>query len=526
MSSSPMSSSPALPSEKHVPDDVIPAGTLPPLKERQLPEPVSLARMIGPSIILAGLALGSGEYILWPLITLKSGFVFFWACILAVLMQYFLNMEIMRWTLATGESAVAGFVRLSRAWAGVFLLLNILPWMIPGWAKGAAQIFSWLIWSPQFDAEGKLLAGPYEMPIAIFGLFLCGFILTAGPVVYETVEKVQTALVALIVVSVIVIAAALLIQRPDAIIAQWQGIVTLGAPQFFPQTDATLTAVTILGALAFAGAGGTMNLAQSNYIKEKGYGMGHHLGRITSPLTGKEEPITEVGYHFPHDEANLGRWRAWWRGAALEHFVSFLCTCLICLFLLTLISYIVFYDANGKPTVDPANYREGIGFVWPEAEAIARLVGTPFKYLFLVMGIALLFTTEFGVLDAASRISTDLVKITWLRDNPRWSEARLYFFFLWGEIILGSGILMLEWFQVNTGAGVLLVTAAAMNGVVMFLYSMILAYRNWVGLPPALRIPLWRLAILLATVVFFGAFSCWAAWDLIGRAASLAGGSP
>jgi hypothetical protein len=501
--------------EKLIPDDLIPAGTLPPLKERELPEPVSLAKMIGPSIILAGLALGSGEFILWPLITLKSGFVFFWACILAVVMQYFLNMEIMRWTLATGESAVAGFVRLARTWAWVFLVLNVLPWMIPGWAKGAAQIFSWLIWAPQFDAAGKLLSGPYDTALAIAGMLLCGLILTAGPVVYETVEKVQSALVALIVVSVIVIAAALVVQRPDALTAQWQGIVTLGAPQFFPATDDTLTSMMILGALAFAGAGGTMNLAQSNYIKEKGYGMGSHLGRITSPLTGKEEPITEIGYHFPHSEGNLSRWRAWWRGAGVEHFLSFLCTCLICLFLLTLISYIVFYDASGKPTVDPTNYREGIGFVLPEADVIARLIGTPAKYLFLIMGIAILFTTEFGVLDAASRISTDLVKITWLRDNPRWSEARLYFYFLWGEILLGSGILLLEGVGLNTGARALLVTTAAMNGAVMFLYSMVLVYRNRFGLPPALRIPLWRLAILLATVGFFGAFTVWAAWDLV-----------
>ncbi len=512
-----MASPDQLPPEKLIPDDVIPAGTLPPLRQRELPEPVSLAKMIGPSIILAGLALGSGEFILWPLITLKSGFVFFWACILAVVMQYFLNMEIMRWTLATGESAVAGFVRLSRTWAWVFLALNVLPWMIPGWAKGAAQILSWLIWSPQFDDAGKLLPGPYDTPLAVAGMFLCGIILTAGPVVYETVEKVQTALVALIVVCVIVIAAALLVQRPDALTVQWTGIVTLGAPQFFPTTDDTLTSMMILGALAFAGAGGTMNLAQSNYIKEKGYGMGSHLGRITSPLTGKEEPITEIGYHFAHHGLNMVRWRAWWQRAGLEHFVSFLCTCLGCLFLLTLISYIVFYDANGSPTVDPAQYREGIAFVWPEAEAIARLVGTPAKYLFLIMGVAILFTTEFGVLDAASRISTDLVKITWLRHNPRWSEARLYFLFLWGEILLGSGILLLEGKGLNTGAGALLVTTAAMNGAVMFLYSMVLVYRNRFGLPAAVRIPLWRLAILLATVAFFGAFTLWAAWDMAQR---------
>ena len=42
--------------------------------------------------------------------------------------------------------------------------------------------------------------------------------------------------------------------------------------------------VSFVLVLSFAGAGGTMNLSQSNYIKDKGYGMGSHLGRITSPL--------------------------------------------------------------------------------------------------------------------------------------------------------------------------------------------------------------------------------------------------
>nr|NIP84752.1 hypothetical protein [Planctomycetales bacterium] len=89
--------------------------------------------MIGPGIVLAGLALGSGEFLLWPYITYRSGFVFFWACILGVTTQYFLNMEIARWTLATGESAITGFCRLGRTWAYVFLALNIIPWMLPAW---------------------------------------------------------------------------------------------------------------------------------------------------------------------------------------------------------------------------------------------------------------------------------------------------------------------------------------------------------------------------------------------------------
>src|SRR5690606_13501387 len=208
-----------------VPDSVIPQGTLPPLRYRDLPEVVPLRRMLGPSIILAGLALGSGEFVLWPNIVYHSKFVFFWACILGVATQYFLNMEIIRWTLATGESAITGFCRLSKHWAWVFLILNVVPWMIPAWAKWAADLTSWLIFGAEYSPVG-VFASPYVLPLAIGGLLVCGAILTAGPVVYETVEKVQGFLVTSIVVMVLVLA--VLVVRWDAVVALLQGTLTIG----------------------------------------------------------------------------------------------------------------------------------------------------------------------------------------------------------------------------------------------------------------------------------------------------------
>jgi len=83
---------------------------------------MSLRRMIGPSVILVGLSIGSGEFVLWPRLTAEYGFVLFWACWVGVTLQFFLNMEIERWTLATGESAVVGFLRLSRWWGPIFLV--------------------------------------------------------------------------------------------------------------------------------------------------------------------------------------------------------------------------------------------------------------------------------------------------------------------------------------------------------------------------------------------------------------------
>ena len=101
--------------------------------------------MLGPSVILVGLSIGSGEFVLWPRLTVEWGFALFWACWTGVTLQFFLNMEIERWTLATGESAVIGFVRLSRFWAPAFLLCSTVPWIWPGWATGAATLLSWEI---------------------------------------------------------------------------------------------------------------------------------------------------------------------------------------------------------------------------------------------------------------------------------------------------------------------------------------------------------------------------------------------
>lgn len=496
-----------------VPNDVIPHGKLPPMTWRDMPEPISLRRMIGPSIILAGLALGSGEFILWPYITYKSQFIFFWACFIGVTTQYFLNMEITRWTLATGESAVTGFMRLSKHWAWVFLLLNIIPWMIPAWSKGAAQLVSWLIWGPQIAADGSLTT-LYETPLAIAGMVFCGMVLTAGPVIYETVERVQMLLVSLVLILVVILAAWLLWDRPDAILAQWGTLGHIGA---IPAFDAKMTPVLLLGALAFAGAGGTTNLGQGDYIKDKGYGMGHYIGRITSPVTGQQEAISEVGSHFPPTEENLRRWRAWWRAASWEHLLSFYLTCMVCLMLLTLIAYVLFYDAAGQLVPTAVDYGDGILFVWGEAQLLTQHIGAPAKLLFLVMGVAILLTTEFGVLDVASRISTDIVKVAWLRDNPAWSESRLYYFFLWGMITLGSSILLLGQIDFDVSVLQLFKFTAAMNGGVMFLYSGILLYLNLRVLPKSVRMSIPRMLIMIWTILFFGFFSVWAMWDTLSR---------
>ena len=174
----------------------VPDGVLPAPARGDLPEPSTLRRMIGPSVILVGLSIGSGELVLWPRLTAEWGFALFWACWVGVTIQFFLNMEIERYTLATGESAVVGFMRLSRLFGPVFLVCATVPWIWPGWATGGAMLLSW-----QLDVP--------VMPTAVAGLLACGLILSVGPVVYRTVEAVQLVLVAGIFAGLVVLAVVL-----------------------------------------------------------------------------------------------------------------------------------------------------------------------------------------------------------------------------------------------------------------------------------------------------------------------------
>src|SRR4051812_26146710 len=80
----------------------LPSKYLPAVGYRDLPEPQGLRKYMGASIILTATALGSGELVLWPYITTQVGLGIVWLAVVGITMQFFLNMEIERYTLITG----------------------------------------------------------------------------------------------------------------------------------------------------------------------------------------------------------------------------------------------------------------------------------------------------------------------------------------------------------------------------------------------------------------------------------------
>lgn len=451
----------------------LPEGVLPPPGRRELPPVPALRALLGPSIILAGLSIGSGEFVLWPRLTAQFGFAVFWAAWIGVSIQFFLNMEIERYTLASGESAVVGFLRLSRVFGPVFLVCGTLPWIWPGWATGAGTILSWQL-------------GGDPVVYAVAGLVLCGAILSLGPVVYRTVEVLQIALVSGIFAGLLYLFARL--TSLDAL-----GALALGALRIGHVPEG-IELPLLLGALAFAGAGGTVNLAQSNYIRDKGYGMGRWVGRLTSPFTGREEASDDVGYVFEPDAGNLERWQLWWRRANTEHAVSFYLLCVLSLVLLCSITYALL--EAGAPVA------EGFGFIRDQGRVLGERFGAGAELTFFASGIAVLFSTELALLDAVTRVVADVIHASLLRAHPRWTLSRLYFAVLWAFIGFGVGVLLAGLDQPL----MLLVLSSCLNAGVMFPYSGLLLWLNLSTFHGALRPRPLRILALVVSLVFFGYF--------------------
>jgi hypothetical protein len=394
--------------------------------------------------------------------------------------QYFLNMEIERYTLATGETAVSGFVRFWKPWGVLFCAFTILPNMWPGWATSGVTILSFLM-------------GGGNVPLITIGILIAsGIALTTSPIVYQTLERAQFFKVGLTLVFLAVAIVAAI--SPSAWADLPQAITNVGR-----LPDSIVIPISlVLSGLVFAGAGGVNNLAQSNWIRDKGFGMGVYIPRIVSPITGEEAAAPATGSMVRQDAANLRRFHGWWIVANKEQLVSFW---FICIFSITVFSALAYSTVFGQTIAGQAN----LAFIKAEGEALKTVVAPWFGTFFWVFGSLSMILVALGTIDYIARIVADVLKTVYLQTSQRWTESRIYFLVAWGTIIAGSVILLSGFNQPL----ILLVVAACLNGMVMFVYSILLIQLNRRALPPALRVSGLRLGMLVFATLFYGYFAGW-----------------
>jgi hypothetical protein len=451
-----------------------------------LPRVPKVSHVVGPSAIMLGASLGSGETLFWPVLTAQHGWGLYWAFVVGVLTQFVINTELQRWTLATGESIFRAFARVGTYWPWVFLVGGLVSLGWPGWAAGAAQVVATAFGlGGPVSVLGVDVAAWKLIAVSLMGVIWLSY--HASSVMYNAVEAFQVGLL-----FVAVLAAGVLVFATGSVaeLANLSAVATS-----FGRLPPDMDIAVFLGGLAFAGAGGYLNLSQSLWMREKGYGMGNYQGRVKNPLRGDDpEPIRENGFTFRPTRLNLKRWRGWWKVVQLEHLLTFVVGLLVGA---TFLMSVAVRYASG-----PADDAIQMWLV-----DVAPKLGTVGSVLVFVVLFVALFTTEYAIVESFVRNSADAVYEAYGRragwDLPRIFWRMLTAFCLWGIVII---LLFTSPFE-GREPFFFLVVGAAMSGVIMWPYTVLTLVMNTTRLPEHVQ-PGWvRVVAMWWASGFYGYFS-------------------
>jgi len=224
-------------------------------------------RYLGPGLIVTGSIVGSGELIATTTLAAKAGFILLWFLILSCIIKTFIQIELGRYCISSGETTLQAFSHLPgpRNWlvwwwpimmAGTFLQLG-------GIVGGVGQILDIAFGSPLGDHR------IWTIPIALSGILL----LIGGK--YGRVEKITIFLVFLF--SAVTVLCGLLLQ--GTIYAIQPSQIAGGLRFQLPREGLTLA----FAAFGITGVGATELVFYPYWCMEKGY------ARSTGPRSDSTE---------------------------------------------------------------------------------------------------------------------------------------------------------------------------------------------------------------------------------------------
>ena len=446
--------------------DAEPWGVLPPFKRAPLPPFPGMVAALGPGVIFMALAQGSAELIWWPYLVAKYGLTFLILLLPACLLQFPVTYEIGRYTMLTGESVFQGFFRLNRVFAlFLWILMTISFLWFGAFAAAGGTSLAALTHVPQgWSQRGQTLFWAYLSML----LFLCAILLSK--VIYRLVE---TFMWGVALVTLVGLLWACL--YPDALEALPAFLKGLFIPQpSMPRPWDRADASKLLAAVAFAGLGGFWTLFYSYWVRDKGIGMAHFMGRITGPITGKPEAIPDAGFTPGEDEglAHLPIWRrylVWDVGIGIGgNILTTLMTCLL--------AYALLFPKG----LLPADYELAV----VQSRFFEVSWGPVGRILFLVVAAAFLSDTWLATVDAVSRMQTDCIYSLFPRARSI-PVRSWYLFFLFLLTAVTASTVLLD------APGPLIILSAIIGFVGTVIYSVALIFLNHVylarRLPPAAR---------------------------------------
>lgn len=411
---------------------VIPPTCLPDWGVSDLPEPRALSwrdweRFVGPGIVMMGVQIGGGEWLFGPDITARYGGGLMWIATVAIVVQVFYNLECGRYALYCGEPVLTGFMRLRPGpafWATFFLLLN-LGAMIPGLAHHGGVVLASLGLGRPAGAGDKTLV----MGLAYLCLVAVVVPVLFGGRIYNTLQAVMS-------VKVFgVLGFSLLMGLIFVGWGNWWNVVS-GFAKFgtVPVSDGkggevalnafsyliregawpavSLANIATLGAFAgYAGGGGLGNSLYSNFVRDKGWGMGSKVGAIPSAIGGRNVSLSHLGKVFPISADNLRKWSGWWRYILVDQVFVWAPGCFVGMALPALMSLEFAPHSSLYRRHDTMDWAQSV----ISADGLRHLpglapgLGVWLWTAMLFVGLLVLLPSQLSIVDEVSRRWTDVI---------------------------------------------------------------------------------------------------------------------
>jgi hypothetical protein len=469
-----------------------------PLEVRELPEPAEVFHLrrigleefllfiSGPAFIALAMSLGSTIWLVAPLAVSSNGLVGIgWIVVISILLQVSYNVELGRYTLATGESPLIGFGRFP---PGQLFWLPVALVMLSGallWGSGAfaaAEIlFTLAINRPPGAAD--LLS----IRLLTVGLLLGSFfLLSFGRRISRTLEITSWATVTFILISLLVVTV--------TIVPADFSLVTLASlaaftPAVLNNDPQQLGALVGLAALASG-----LNFMVISHYRDKGYGMGSLTGAFSGLIGGQKQSLSPGGFTFVANDKSTPRWNYWFRLLMADQWLIYL-PGLLAGFILPVVLFRFLFSQAGNVSYYDQNTLVSV------AQQLLIQFGPLLFTWFLLIGFAILFLGQTLVLEALARSFTeglysasDRVR-QGIHNEPR----RLYYPIL----LLFVALISLMVFLTSPTQQVYF--AGNVANVAAMIFPLILLYLNF-NLPRPARSNWISAILLLANVLFFGLF--------------------
>jgi hypothetical protein len=471
-------------------------GELPDWETGDVPEPLPFSvrnvfKTIGPGAILLAASIGGGEWIVGPMTAVKYGTGILWVATVAIFFQMIFNLETIRYTLATGEPILTGFMRLKpgpKFWGGLFIVLGVCQLAVPALAAGCANV----LFAAAMTREPGPTDGRAIMWITLAMVAVAIVLLLSGKSVEKTLERLSWGMIVFIMTF-------LLIANFLFVPAEVWGRTAVGflVPQPLPKgVDIILLSVFA----ATAGSGGLGNLAISNWSRDKGLAMGKYVGGIAGALADDHATLAPVGWTFIPTAENVRRWRTWWYYTLIDQSVLWACGCVIGMYLNVNLALAIVPEGTELPGYSAGAF---------QANHMAKSLWVGFWGLALLNGFWILFSTQLGNMDCLARVVCDTLWAGY-PSAQRWRPAVLYATLLIGFAIFGS-------FALLSGKN-----AVELFKILGFVANPILAISafavlrvNTRFLPQEVRPEWWRCIALFTAGVLFTILSLASFYDLM-----------